>query len=47
MRMIAARVSADEYRVIEQKAKQYAGGNVSEWIRYASVNMVPRKDDLA
>lgn len=46
MRMIAARVSDAEYKAIEQKAKKYADGNVSEWIRYAAVNMEPKKDDL-
>lgn len=47
MRMIGFRVSDSEFKVIEAKAKKYTGGNVSEWVRYASINMEPKATEIA
>lgn len=46
MRMIGFRVSETEYQVIEEKAKKFTEGNVSEWVRYASVNMEPKASEV-
>lgn len=35
-----------EYAQIRDKAKLYCDGVVSEWIRYASIQLVPRGMDL-
>lgn len=44
--MIGFRVSETEYQVIEEKAKKFTEGNVSEWVRYASVNMEPKASEV-
>jgi len=32
---------------IQKMADLYAGGNMSDWIRYAAVNHKPKKSELA
>ena len=33
-------------KAIEKNAKKYTGGNLSEWLIYAGMNMGPPKKDL-
>lgn len=35
-----------EMNLIQRKADKYTGGNVSEWIRYASIQLEPKQSDL-
>ena len=34
-------------KAVEQNAKKFTGGNISEWLIYAGMNMVPPKEDLS
>ncbi len=45
--LINFKVTAAEKKSIAALAKKYAGGNVSLWLRYASMHCKPRKIDLA
>ena len=40
------RMSPEEAREVQEKADTYTGGNVSQWLRYAAVNHVPKKSEL-
>jgi len=40
------RISEKEYNNVLKKAAVFTDGNVSEWVRYASQNFMPRKSDL-
>lgn len=40
-------VSKHEKKIIEQKAARYTKGNMTEWVRYATVHLDPRKEDLS
>lgn len=46
MTSIGLRVSETERAIIEAKAKKFTKGNVSEWVRYAAINMQPKKEDV-
>lgn len=35
-----------EERAMQDKADRYFAGNVSDWIRYATIELEPRKEDL-
>lgn len=35
-----------EWKEIKAKAKRFARGNVSNWLRYAGMNFTPRAKDL-
>lgn len=39
--------SAEILKLLQEKADLYADGNLSEWLRYAGLNFVPSKADLA
>lgn len=39
-------LTRDEKSRIQKKAELYTKGNMSEWVRYASLNLEPRKEDL-
>jgi hypothetical protein len=43
---ISLRLEKAELEKISEKAKLYADGNNSEWIRYAALNFEPSDDDL-
>ena len=45
-RYLPVKVTPEDYEVIKEKANQYTGGNVSEWVRYASTNLLPKSHDL-
>lgn len=34
-------------KLIEKNAKKYTGGNLTEWLIYAGMNMIPPKKDLS
>ncbi len=35
-----------DFETIQKKAKKFAAGNTSEWIRHAALNHVPKKSAL-
>jgi hypothetical protein len=43
---LTIRLSQIEYNQVLQKALTYTEGNISEWVRYAAQNCMPRKADL-
>ena len=43
---VTIRMDETERNKAQQKADLYCEGNLSEWIRYASINCVPKKKDL-
>ena len=45
-RPILVKLDQLEHNVIKRKADKYTNGNMSEWIRYASLNLEPREEDL-
>lgn len=40
-RLLTIRVTESEYRAIKDNANKYANGNMSAWIRYSALNMIP------
>jgi len=38
-------VDSDRKKIVEN-AHKYTGGNISAWIKYASINYKPKKDEL-
>lgn len=45
--LVNFKIKKDEKKAIMAKAKKYAGGNLSFWLRYAALHFVPSKKDLA
>lgn len=43
---IMLKLSERERAQIQANADMFTEGNLSEWIRYASINMTPKKSDL-
>ena len=46
-KIINLKVSTSEHELLKARAFRYANGNLSAWIRYASINLDPKPDDLA
>jgi hypothetical protein len=44
--LMTVKVSKAEFERIKAKAKRYAAGNLSEWVRYAAIELEPKPDDL-
>lgn len=44
--VVPFKVNADEMRELFKKAHQFADGNVSQWVRFASLNFKPKKEDF-
>lgn len=42
--LLNLKVSGKDRKVLNAKAKKYAGGNLSAWLRYAGSNYVPPKN---
>lgn len=40
------KVTPEEEIQIQENADKYADGNFSEWVRYAAINLKPKKRDL-
>ena len=40
------KLSSSTLKALEQKAKRYAKGNLSAWIRFAAVKYSPRPSDI-
>lgn len=40
-RTLTFKLTNSEYKAIKEQAIKYANGNVSAWIRYAAIHMVP------
>ena len=45
-KLINVKVNIDEGDKMQANANKYCEGNLSEWIRYSSMNLKPRKSDL-
>lgn len=45
-KLINFKCTDEELAVIKAKAEKYANGNLSEWIRYAAIELEPRSKDL-
>lgn len=45
--LINLKVSAKELKALKAKAKKYAKGNLSLWLRFTGLNHTPRRKDLA
>jgi hypothetical protein len=43
---INIRLTSSERVKIQSLADKYAQGNLSHWMRYASLNCIPKKEDL-
>lgn len=43
---LSLRLSVGERALIGALARKYAGGNMSEWVRYAALNFRPTKEDF-
>lgn len=43
---INLKMTAKEKAELERKAKLYANGNLSAWLRYAGLHLVPSKKEL-
>lgn len=41
-RMVALKLNEAEYSAIEKKAKKYADGNISAFLRYAGIHFEPK-----
>lgn len=46
VKIINIKCTEEELEQIKANAEQYAGGNMSGWIRFASINLVPKKKHL-
>lgn len=44
--LIQAKATKEELNKIKKKAKDYAGGNISAWIRIASIHFTPKKNQI-
>jgi hypothetical protein len=44
--MVNVKLTKAERKLLQMKADKYTGGNVSEWLRYAGMNLDPRAQDL-
>jgi hypothetical protein len=45
-KLINLKVSPEELKLIQGKAKKYANGNTSAWIRYAATQLSPKRKDV-
>jgi hypothetical protein len=43
---VSLKFDPDDWQVVLAKAARHTNGNASEWIRYASTMLEPRKEDL-
>lgn len=44
--LINLKVTSEELKAIRGRAKRFANGNVSRWMRFAGLNHTPRSKDL-
>lgn len=45
-RGISLRVSAEEFKIIKEKALGFFQGNISGWLRYTAMNYKPKAKEL-
>lgn len=45
-KLINLKVTLEQEKEMQKKADKYTGGNLSEWIRYASTQLDAKKSDL-
>lgn len=43
---ISLHLKSKDYELLKKKADQFCEGNVSAWIRFASIHYHPKKKDL-
>jgi hypothetical protein len=44
--LVNFKVTTEELKLLTAKAKKYAGGNVSFWLRHAGLHHIPKSKDL-
>lgn len=44
--LVQAKVNAEEMRKLLTKSHAFTDGNLSEWLRFATLSHVPRKEDF-
>ena len=44
--MISIKVSKLEHQRLKAKARKWAGGSMSDWVRYACLELEPKMEDL-
>lgn len=44
--LVPFKVNSEEMKTILARAHGFTKGNISEWVRYASLNFVPNKKDF-
>jgi hypothetical protein len=45
--LVNLKVMKKELKALTAKARKYAGGNLSLWLRHAGTNHIPKRKDLA
>jgi len=45
-KLLTVKVTEEDLETIREKARLYTDGNISEWIRYSSTELLPRSMDL-
>lgn len=43
---INVKVNVNSYEMMKKLADKFCGGNLSTWIRFSSINFIPKKKDL-
>ena len=43
---LTIKVSAAQLDAIQEKAREFAGGNISAWVRFSAMNFAPRSSQL-
>ena len=46
-KLVALKFEPEQHALVKEKAEIYAKGNVSAWIRYASIHLEPNPEDIA
>lgn len=45
-KLVNIKMSESEFQSVRVKAHRYTGGNLSAWVRYAAIHLVPKETDL-
>jgi len=46
VRIVPVKCSPDVIEQLQSQADKYTEGNLSEWLRYAGLNCIPKKSDI-
>jgi hypothetical protein len=45
-KVVPIKLTMTEFKALRAKAEEHTKGNISEWIRYAALNLSPKTEDL-